>query len=276
VRRPEQVNELGILGLDATIDSADLSNCEIVISMLPDDVAIRRVLYGGEAAGTVGFAESLMPGPIHLSMSSLSPATASGLARAHGQRRQGYVAAPVFENPDAARARELFIIAAGAAAHTRRCQTIFDVLGQRTFLVGDDRATANLIKLAGNAMSAAGLEILGEILTLARKRDLDPRQLLIILTHTMYGSRLNTIYGAKIAEKQYTSGNFALTLALKDVGLALNEAEATGVPMPSISVVRDRLISGIARGYSQRDWSALGMLAAEDAGLICETGKPGH
>jgi hypothetical protein len=35
--------------------------------------------------------------------------------------------------------------------------------------------------------------------------------------------------------------------------------------------VRHRFISGIARGYSQRDWSALGMLAAADAGLIGKT-----
>jgi hypothetical protein len=38
--------------------------------------------------------------------------------------------------------------------------------------------------------------------------------------------------------------------------------------------VRDRLITGIARGYSGRDWSALGMLAAEEAGLGTEATKP--
>ena len=269
VRRPEQVNELVVLGLTATTDVADLSECEIVISMLPDDAALREVVYGRE--GISGFADNLMPGAIHLSMSTISPATASELARAHMQRRQGYVAAPVFGNPDAAKARALFIIAAGAAADVKRCQPIFDVLGQRTFLVGEEPGTANLIKLAGNAMSAAALEILSEILTLGRKRGLDPRQLLMILTDTMNDSRINKIYGTKISEGQYEPGKFAFPLALKDLRLALNEAEAAGVPMPSISVVRDRFISGIARGYSQRDWSALGMLAAADAGLIGKT-----
>ncbi len=37
--------------------------------------------------------------------------------------------------------------------------------------------------------------------------------------------------------------------------------------MPTVSVVRDRLIAGIARGYADLDWSALGLIAAEDAGL---------
>jgi 3-hydroxyisobutyrate dehydrogenase-like beta-hydroxyacid dehydrogenase len=273
VRRPEQVNELIALGLDATSDVADLSDCEIVISMLPDDAALREVVYGRKRIGTGGLADRLRPGAIHLSMSTISPAAASELARAHAQRQQGYVAAPVFGNPDAAKARELFVIAAGAAADVKHCQPIFDVLGQRTFVVGNDPAAANLIKLAGNAMSAAGLEILSEILTLARKRGADPQQVLTILIETMHGSRFNKIYGDKIAKAQYAPGNFAFPLVLKDIRLALNEAEMAGVPMPAISVVRDRLISGIARGYSRRDWSALGMLAATDAGLIPEPEK---
>jgi 3-hydroxyisobutyrate dehydrogenase-like beta-hydroxyacid dehydrogenase len=140
-------------------------------------------------------------------------------------------------------------------------------LGQQTFVVGSAPATANLIKLAGNAMSAVTLEILGEVLALARKRGLDPRELLSVLTGTMFGSRIHKVYGGKIAEQQFAVGGFIFPLALKDRRLALSEAEAAGVPMPSVSVVRDRLIAGIARGYSDRDWSALGLLAAEEAGL---------
>jgi hypothetical protein len=37
--------------------------------------------------------------------------------------------------------------------------------------------------------------------------------------------------------------------------------------MPSVAVVRDRLITGIARGYGELDWTALGLVAAEEAGL---------
>ena len=60
---------------------------------------------------------------------------------------------------------------------------------------------------------------------------------------------------------------------LKDVRLALNEAEGSGVPMPSLSVVHDRLMTGIARGYANLDWSALGLLASDEAGLTREPAK---
>ncbi|MBO0718026.1 MAG: NAD-binding protein [Rhizobiales bacterium] len=64
----------------------------------------------------------------------------------------------------------------------------------------------------------------------------------------------------------YAAG-FVLPLVLKDTRLALAEAKTAGAPMPSASVVRDRLITGIARGYADLDWTALGLIAAQEAGL---------
>jgi 3-hydroxyisobutyrate dehydrogenase-like beta-hydroxyacid dehydrogenase len=267
VRRPERMKELAALGLETSTDTADLFDCDIVVSMLPDDKAICDVMFGRDARrGLNGLASGLAPNAIHLSMGTISTTASSTIAAEHDKRDQGYVAAPVFGNPDAAAARQLYIVAAGSADHIQRCQPIFDVLGQRTFVVGRDPAAANLIKLAGNALTAATLEMLGEIVALVRKRGGDAGQFLEILTETMYGSRVHKIYGAKIATQHYEPG-FVLPLALKDVRLALAEAEAASVPMPSVSVVRDRLLAAIARGYAGLDWSALGRVAAEEAGL---------
>ena len=110
VRRPEQIGTLLALGLKPTTNLADLFDCEVVISMLPDDEAVREVALGRQ--GRKGLAAGLRPGAIHLSMSTISTAAASQLASAHARCGQGYVAAPVFGNPDAAKARQLFIVAA--------------------------------------------------------------------------------------------------------------------------------------------------------------------
>jgi 3-hydroxyisobutyrate dehydrogenase-like beta-hydroxyacid dehydrogenase len=273
VRRAEQMDRLVALGLKPTTDLRDLLDRELVISMLPDDSAVLEVVFGQRDRGIKGLLMGLMPGAIHLSMSTITAATASHLAGDHARRGQGYVAAPVFGNPDAAKTRQLFVVAAGAPADVERCRPIFDAISQRTFLVGSDPAAANLIKLIGNALSAASMEMLGEVFALARKRGLDTGGLLEILTGTMYGSRFHRIYGGKIAGEAYGPGGFVFPLALKDVRLALQEAEAAGVPMPSLSVVRDRLITGIARGYAELDWSALGLLAAEEAGLTLESAQ---
>jgi 3-hydroxyisobutyrate dehydrogenase-like beta-hydroxyacid dehydrogenase len=266
IRRPDRMDELEALGLKPTTDMGDLLDCELVITMLPDDAAVREVVFGRSDDDLGGLAAGLMPGAIHLSMSTISTAAATLLANEHARHKQSYVAAPVFGNPDAAKARQLFIVAAGAAAEVERCRPVLDTLGQRTFVVGADPQDANLFKLLGNMMSATALEMLGEVAAVVRKRGLDPRPFIELMTSTMFGGRAHKIYGDKIARRDYAAG-FVLPLVLKDVRLALAEAEKAGVPMPSVSVVRDRLITGIARGYGELDWTALGLIAAEEAGL---------
>jgi 3-hydroxyisobutyrate dehydrogenase-like beta-hydroxyacid dehydrogenase len=58
-----------------------------------------------------------------------------------------------------------------------------------------------------------------------------------------------------------------LPLGLKDVRLVLQAAEAASVPMPIASVLRDRFVTAMARGNQDKDWSVIGRVAAEDAGL---------
>ncbi len=266
VRRPDQIGRLVALGLKPTTDITNLFDCEVVISMLPDDDAVRDVVFGRADLGIDGLALGLMPGAIHLSMSTISTAAASDLASEHARQGQGYVAAPVFGNPDAAKARQLFIVVAGLAADVERCRPLLDNLGQRTFVIGSNPGHANLSKLLGNMMTATALEVLGEVVAVTLKRGLDPKPFIDFLTSTMFGGRVHKIYGDKIIRQSYAPG-FGMPLALKDVRLALAEAENAGAPMPSVSVVRDRLITGIARGYADRDWTALGLIAAEEAGL---------
>ncbi len=265
IRRPDRAAEIRALGLEPKLNIADLFDCDFVISMLPDDAAVREAVFG--KAGEDGLAAGLKPNAVHLSMSTISTAAAGEFATEHGKHRQCYVAAPVFGNPDAAKARELFIIAAGAADALDRCRPLFDLLGQRTFVTGADPESANLVKIVGNAMMATTLEMLGEALALVRKRSLDPAAVLSILTSTMFGSRIHKIYGTKMVAQRFAPSGFVLPLALKDVRLALAEAERANVPMPSVSVVRDRMITGLAHGYAELDWSALGLVAAEAAGI---------
>jgi len=266
VRRPDEMAELAARGISPRTNLSDLFDCEVVISMLPDDDAVRDVVLGRETLGFRRLGSGLKPGAIHLSMSTISTAMSSELAREHARRGQGFVAAPVFGNPDAAKARQLFIVAAGAAADVERCQPLFDSLGQKTFPAGADPWNANLIKLLGNMMTATALEVMSEAAAVLRKRGMDPKSFVEIMTSTMFGGRAHKIYGEKIVDHAYTPG-FVLPLVLKDVRLALAEAERANAPMPSVGVVHDRLLTGIAHGYADLDWTALGLIAAEEAGL---------
>ena len=264
VRRPEQMGELTARGLKATTHKQDVFDCEIVISMLPDDNAVREVFFGNGNV-TDALANHMVPGSIHLSMSTISTVAAASFASEHQRRGQGYVAAPVFGNPHAAKAKQLAIIVAGSLLDCQRCRPLIEAMG-RMFVVGENPEEANRIKLLGNMMTATSLEVLGEVTALLRKCGQDPQQFMDIMTSTMFSSRVHKIYGNKIIAGDYTPG-LAMPLALKDVRLALAEAERAGAPMPSVSLVRDRMITAIARGHAELDWTALGLVASEEAGL---------
>src|SRR5882757_11102847 len=60
VRRPDRIGKLEALGLRATTDIADLLDCKVVISMLPDDDAVREVVFGRKDIGLKGLAAGMM------------------------------------------------------------------------------------------------------------------------------------------------------------------------------------------------------------------------
>ena len=100
-----------------------------------------------------------------------------------------------------------------------------------------------------------------------RKGGLDAHLAYDVLTNSLFDSRVHKSYGGKIVEGRYSPPGMAAPLAIKDLRLALAEAEREAVPMPAASLVHDRLVELVARGWRGLDWSALGLLAAVDAGL---------
>lgn len=245
------------------VDSvADAAANELVISMLADDRAIEATVFADR-----GFLQALPEDAVHVSMATISEAMGRRLTAAHAAADRAYVSAPVFGRPDAASAGKLFIVAAGSAAALNFCEPAFAVMGQRTFVVGEEPVAANVVKITGNFMLASTIETLGEAFALARKYGIDAGELLELLTSTLFSAPVYKNYGAMIAEQRYEPAGFKLNLGLKDISLALEAAGAMSVPMPIASVVRDQFLTGIARGYEDLDWAALGRVCADDAGL---------
>jgi 3-hydroxyisobutyrate dehydrogenase-like beta-hydroxyacid dehydrogenase len=240
---------------------ADACRGDLVITMLADDAALEEVSFG---AG--GIVESLAAGAIHMSSSTISVALSERLSDAHATRSQRFVSAPVFGRPDAAAAAKLFIVAAGTQEAIATVTPILEAIGQRTFVLGDKPPAANLVKLSGNFLIGSVIEALGEAMALVAKGGVDRKQYLEILTSTLFTAPVYKTYGSLIAEKKFEPAGFAAPLAQKDVRLALAAAESLRVPMPLASLLRDRLLTLLARGGDSLDWSAIGELAAVDAG----------
>lgn len=241
---------------------ADACKADVVITMLADDSALEGVVFGD-----AGMLNTLGKGAIHISASTISVALADKLTAAHSKQGQRFVSAPVFGRPEAAASAKLFIVVAGAADAVDTCMPLFEAMGQKTFRFGEKASSANLVKISGNFMIASTIETLSEAMALVAKGGLDQHQYLDFLTSTLFAAPIYKTYGALIADKKFKPAGFAAPLGLKDTRLALAAGESLRVPLPLANLVRDRFLRLLARGDETIDWSAISMLAAEDAGL---------
>jgi 3-hydroxyisobutyrate dehydrogenase-like beta-hydroxyacid dehydrogenase len=249
-------------GAEVADNPAGACKGDIVITMLADDDAVEEIVLGSG-----GLIRALRENAIHLSMSTITVGFSEVLTEAHHAAGQHFVAAPVFGRPEAAAAARLFIVAAGEAEPLDRCRPLFDDLGGKTFVVDRFPPKANLVKLSGNFLVASVIECLGESIALIRKAGVDPARFLGVLVGSLFAAPVYETYGELILEERYRPAGFTMPLGLKDMRGVLAAAEAKNVPMPVASLLRDHFISGIARGKSDLDWSALARLAAENAGL---------
>jgi 3-hydroxyisobutyrate dehydrogenase-like beta-hydroxyacid dehydrogenase len=233
----------------------------IVLTMVSDDHALAECAFNRN-----GILDSLPAGGLHVSLSTISVKLSQHLAAKHAERSQSYVAAPVFGRPPAAESAQLLVVAAGPAEDIERARPLLEPIGRKLFVLGVEPSMANALKLSGNFVIASMLEALGEGFALARKHGIEARQTLEILS-ALFQSPVYDNYGRMIAEDRFEPVGFKLALGLKDARLVLAAADAAGVPMPLASLIHDQLISGVARGFGEIDWSGIARVVAENAGL---------
>lgn len=246
--------------VEANTPAAAADEAELVITMLADDIALEAVTFGEEGV------LSATAKPVHAALGTIGVATAERLADAYAERGSGFVAAPVFGRPTAAEAAALFIVCAGKQEHVALCQPAFEAIGQRSFSVGERPASASIVKLCGNFMIMSVVESLAEAMTLADRHCVGKADLLEVLTGTLFGAPIYHSYGRMLVEERYRPAGFSAVLGLKDMELVAAAASKARVPMPLLSLLRDRLLSTIAQEGEDIDWAGIAKTIDESAG----------
>ena len=262
-RTPAAADKLVREGAERAATPAEAArDASVVFTMLANDEAVESVAFGDH-----GFAPSLAAEAIHVSMSTISVALAETLVQQHRDRGQAFISAPVFGRPEAAAAAKLFIAVAGASTSIVRVAPLLEAMGQRIFVMGEEPAQANLIKLTGNFLITCVIESLAEAYTLTEKAGIDPARLHELLTETLFAAPIYKIYGKMILDRKYEPPGFSMPLGQKDNRLIQQAAEKLEVPLPLAGLIRDRFLAALANGDEALDWSAFAKRAAADAGL---------
>ena len=261
ISKADELGQASVTKCNTPAEAAD--GVSIVITMVSEDEVLKETVLGED-----GILGKMPAGSLHISMSTVSPETSQQLAKSHQGAGSRFLAAPVFGRPEAAAAKKLFICVSGDQSAKETAKPVLDCLGQGIFDFGEDAGGANVVKIAGNFMIMASLEIMAEAFTLAEKNGLDRLKVAEFFGSTIFNAPIYQNYGKLIAKKQYQPVGFKARLGYKDARLAFKLSQSSETPMPVATAVHNRLLAAVAKGWGDTDWvEGVGRGVSEDAGL---------
>jgi 3-hydroxyisobutyrate dehydrogenase len=225
-RTVEATRDLARRGAQVAGTAADAAQrAAIVVTMVTDADAVISI------ARDQGMLAALAPGAIWAQMSTIGVAGIDRVAAMAGGERPDVmlVDAPVSGSRDPAERGELTIFASGPGEARSRVAPVFGALGQRTIWVGTVGAGTRL-KLVNNTWLAFATEAVAASVALARRLGLQTGTVVDALgpgplVSPWQAAKLHRVAGGEF------SAQFALSLALKDVHLALQAAGDGGLPV---------------------------------------------
>lgn len=225
----------------------------IVVTMVPTDNALREI-----ALGEGHLMESLCPGGIHLSLSTVSPEVSQELATRYAERGGTFLAGTVLGRPDVAARAELAIYLSGCTDAKARVLPLVRVLGKNVYDLGEDVASANVVKLAANYLILAALTAMGEASAFVERHGVSRSLFLDSMAKSpLFGGAVYEGYGKMIGGQDYFDNNFPVTMGLKDASLILEAASRIGLEMPVALLSLQHLLDAYNDGRSAESWAVL-------------------
>ncbi len=209
---------------------------DVVITMLPRPEHVEQVLLG-----TDGLLGGMAPGSVWIDMSTSIPMVADRVRAAVLARPGGQVAvldAPVSGMAAGAKAGTLQIFVGGDEAVCNRVRPLLEAMGDpdRILYVGGNGA-GYTVKLMINLLWFAHLVATAEVLSIGTQAGVDLATLRRCLLASPAASNFLENDVLSVLDNGDYDESFALALACKDLGLAVDLAGQVGVPVEVSAVV---------------------------------------
>jgi 2-hydroxy-3-oxopropionate reductase len=223
---------------------------DVIVTMLPDSPDVERVV-----AGPDGVLEGIRAGALLVDMSTIAPAVTRALAARLAERGASLLDAPVSGGDVGAINGTLTIMVGGDARDFARARPLFDAMGKHVVHVGGTGA-GQVAKAANQVVVALVIAAVAEGLTLGTRGGVPAATLLDVLGTGVAGNRVMELKREKLLTHVFDPG-FRSELHLKDLGIALAEAHASGVALPVTALVETLFARMQASGWGGEDHSAL-------------------
>lgn len=255
---PAPVEVLVAKGAEAAGSAAALGErCEIVFMSLPTPTIVR------EAAAQIVSGGSPR---VLCDLSTSGPKLALELHELCQPRGVASFDAPVSGGIRGAEQGTLAIMAGGPGALWCELEPLLQRIG-KPFYMGETPGAGQVTKLANNLLSLAAIAITAEAMTLGIKAGLDPARMIEVLNAgTGANSATRDKWPRAVLPRTFDFG-FSAQLSLKDTRLALEEARAMSVPLPTGERLATLLDRTLATYGDDADFTAMAKVVEADAGL---------
>eukprot|EP00747_Dinoflagellata_sp_TGD_P165521 gnl/TRDRNA2_/TRDRNA2_186885_c0_seq1.p1 gnl/TRDRNA2_/TRDRNA2_186885_c0~~gnl/TRDRNA2_/TRDRNA2_186885_c0_seq1.p1 ORF type:complete len:311 (+),score=86.63 gnl/TRDRNA2_/TRDRNA2_186885_c0_seq1:63-935(+) len=224
--------------------------CELTFACTSDPESARAVVFGSG-----GVLEGIAEGKAFVDMSTVDEDTAKEIGAAIIAKGGKFCEAPVSGSKGPALQGQLVILAAGDQTVKEAAQPCFDIMGKRTFFLGDVGCGARM-KLVINMVMGMNMVALCEGLALGTKSGLAGTDILEVIKEGAIASPMYGLKGPKMLDGDFAP-NFPLKHQQKDVRLALQLGDSVGQSMPLAAAANESFKAARSAGKGDEDFSAV-------------------
>ncbi|RAL42283.1 unnamed protein product [Cuscuta campestris] len=230
--------------------AAVVKKCKYTIGMLADPSAALSVVFDKN-----GVLEQICDGKGYIDMSTVDADTSSKINEAIICRGGTFLEAPVSGSKKPAEDGQLVILAAGEKDLYDQVLPAFDVLGKKSFFLGEVGNGAKM-KLVVNMIMGSMMNVFSEGLVLADKSGLEQQTLLDVLDLAAVANPMFKMKGPSMIKNDYSPA-FPLKHQQKDMRLALALGDENAVSMPLAAAANEAFKKARSMGLGDLDFSAV-------------------
>ncbi|GLJ08884.1 hypothetical protein SUGI_0097580 [Cryptomeria japonica] len=227
-----------------------VKKCKYTIAMLADPPAALSVVFDKG-----GVLEEMCSGKGYIDMSTVDAATSTKIYEGIISKGGRFVEAPVSGSKKPAEDGQLIILAAGDKSLHDEVMPAFDVMGKKTFFLGDVGNGAKM-KLVVNMIMGSMVNAFSEGLVLTDKSGLSQQTLLDVLELGGIGNPMFKLKGPAMIQQKFPPA-FPLKHQQKDMRLALALGDDVGVSMPVAAAANEVFKKARSMGLGDHDFSAV-------------------
>src|SRR5437764_9033262 len=230
--------------------AAVAAECDAVATCLPGPKEMEAVCLG-----PAGIVESIKSGALYIDHTTNAPSLVRHVHALLAEKGVAMLDAPVSGGMEGAQTRDLLVMAGGEDAAFARARPLLDTVAKRVIHTGGI-GTGSIAKIMHNSASFTLDLVMAECWTAGVKAGIDAATIVNVFNEAALGHQMSLKVRLPAT---YLRGDFdprfALALARKDLGLALELAPATDTPMRLAALCEQEMNEAIARGWADRDAS---------------------